>query len=493
MARMGRIRIAVNEPIEQLKPFLLSSVPETDHPRMNDMLASLRPGTVVATPDVLKIQILADITTDGAAAPEPPPAPLTDREIDAFVEIWETWDAFLVQTLMSLMNMPLAPEERDVLMAVLLDTRYQFVKALEEKPPGSSDDFVRSQFVDAWETLSPIIKNHLTRQPSDNSWGYLAFFTASDALSALDKLGPAMNIEISRNGFIRLARMLSDNKALTLQYSMLADPALRTLLGMAAAPEIISPAFDEKLLEAEEPKEVPKSEPKMEIPLTSMNFRRQMISALYQALSPAACWAGKTGASPSVEELKYWLVTRDNALDHLQKIKPVLEQVTQENLKKDPIPESLIPAFQNAVYAFAWQESCFRQFILEKNKLTYIRSYTNTSVGIMQINERVWRGMYDIEHLRWDINYNASAGVDIMNTYLKKYALPKMKKLTGKDALDNDGVVASLYAMYNAGPGGFSRFVKRRSAGQFTNIDRHFKEKYTWVTSGQWDRLKTCF
>jgi len=191
--------------------------------------------------------------------------------------------------------------------------------------------------------------------------------------------------------------------------------------------------------------------------------------------------------------LKYWLVTRDNVEDHLQKVKPVLEKATQENLKKSPIPESLIPTFQDAVYAFAWQESCFRQFILEKNKLTYIRSYTNTSVGMMQINERVWRGMYDIEHLRWDINYNASAGVDILNTYLKKYALPKMKKLTGKDVLDSDGVAASLYAMYNAGPGGFSKYVKRRSAGQFTNIDRHFKEKYAWVTSGQWDKLKTCF
>jgi len=490
MARMSRIRIAVNEPMEQLKPFLLSSVPESDHPRMNDMLSSLRPGTVVAEPDALKIQILADIVTAGAA-PEPPPAPLTSQEIDAFVEIWETWDSFLVQTLMSLMDMPLTPEERDVLMAVLLDARYQFVKVLEEKTPGSSGDFVRSQFVDAWETLSPIIKNHLTRQPSANSWGYLAFFTASDALSALDKLGPAMNIEISRNGFIRLARMLSDNKALTLQYSMLADPALRTLLGMAAAPEITSPAFDERLLEEQEMDR--EAEPAPVMPQAFMNFRRQLISALCRPLSPAACWAAKTGVSPSVGELKYWLVTRDNVEDHLQKIKPVLELATQENLKKSPIPENLIPTFQDAVYAFAWQESCFRQFILEKNKLTYIRSYTNTSVGMMQINERVWRGMYDIEHLRWDVNYNASAGVDILNTYLKKYALPKMKKLTGKNALDNDGVAGSLYAMYNAGPGGFSKYVKRRSAGKFTNIDRHFKEKYDWVTSGEWDKLGNCF
>ena len=87
--------------------------------------------------------------------------------------------------------------------------------------PSSPRDFVRELFVDAWEKLSPILKDRLSRQPSSNSWGYLAFFAASDVLSALDKLGPAVNIEISRNGLIRLARMLSENKALILQYNML--------------------------------------------------------------------------------------------------------------------------------------------------------------------------------------------------------------------------------------------------------------------------------
>ncbi|RPI49069.1 MAG: hypothetical protein EHM49_10530, partial [Deltaproteobacteria bacterium] len=181
MERMGRIRISVDEPIEQLKPFLLSSLPESDHPRLKNMFASLRPGMVVAEPEVLKIQVLADIATVPAAAPEPAPAALTDREIDSFIEIWETWDSFLVHTLMSLMDMPLSVGEREILMTVLLDTRYQFINELEVNSPTSSRDFVREQFVDAWGKLSPILKNHLSRQPSANSWGYLAFFTASDA------------------------------------------------------------------------------------------------------------------------------------------------------------------------------------------------------------------------------------------------------------------------------------------------------------------------
>ena len=149
--------------------------------------------------------------------------------------------------------------------------------------------------------------------------------------------------------------------------------------------------------------------------------------------------------------------------------------------------------FQKAVLATAWQETCFRQFIVDKQKLTYIRSYNNSSVGMMQIHERVWRGIYNIERVRWDIAYNVAVGIDILNLYLKKYALPKMKSLKGKEALDSDGVACSLYAMYNAGPSGFSKYVKRRSSGKHSKIDDHFKEKYTWVKNGQWDRLGDCY
>lgn len=489
MARMSRIRIALNEPIEQIKPFLLASMPESDHPRMTAMLASLRPGAVVSESDVLKIQVLADIET-GAIASEPAPAPLTDAEIDAFVEMWETWDAFLVQAMMSLLDMPLSDEERGVLMGVLLDARYRFVQALSAKTPVSSGDFVREQFVDAWTQLAPVFKAHLAEKPSTNAWGYLAFFTASDALAALDKLGPSLNIEISRNGFIRLARMLSENKALTLQYDMLVNPALRTLLGMAEAPAITAPAFDEKRLEEEGLETLPETEA---VPPLSLDLmRRQVLAGLCRTLEPASCWAATAGASPSVAELKYWLAAKGDAAAHLQKVRPVIETAARENLAKNPVPEAHVKMFQDAVFAFAWQESCFRQFIMEKGKLTYIRSYTNTSVGMMQINERVWRGMYNIEHLRWDIHYNAAAGIDILNTYFRKYALPKLGGLKGKEALDSDGLASSLYAMYNAGPGGFSKFVKRRAAGKATNIDKHFKEKYDWVKSGQWDRLNDC-
>ena len=335
MASMGQIHIAVNEPIEQLTPFLLSCVPEADHPHVKAMLESFRPGVVAAEPEGLTIKILADIETLPATGEPPAPAPLSPGEIDAFIEIWETWDSFLVQTLLSLQGMPLTDEERETLLTVLLDTRYRFVAELAADAPSSPRDFVRELFVDAWKKLSPILKDRLSRQPSSNSWGYLAFFAASDVLAALDKLGPAVNIEISRNGLIRLARMLSENKALILQYNMLIDPGLRKLLGMEPPPEFTSPPFDEKLLEEEKPE--------TEIPPTSMTVPRLIVSGLYKAMMPGMCWAEEPGTSPSLSDLKQWLVTKDNVENHIQKIKAILEAATRKNVMEQQHPGKLFP------------------------------------------------------------------------------------------------------------------------------------------------------
>jgi len=489
MARMGNIRIEVNESIAQVKPFLLSAVPEADHSRVKAMLESLRPGKIFIEPEVMKIQVLMDVETAPDTEDQPPPAALTASEIDAFIKICETWDSFLVRTLMSLTDMPLTVGERETLLTVLLDTRYRFVAELEADVPTSSGDFVREQFVDAWERLAPILKKHLARDMSSNTWGFLAFFAASDALAALDKLGPVFNIEISENGFIRLARMLSENKALTLQYSRMLDPDLRKLLGMAPSLEITDPVLNKDPFEPEDPN----AQPETGTAPMFKNARQSIMSGLYNALAPKKCWANSSGFHPTLKEMRAWLVNRDNVESHLKKAKTLLEAVTRDNLKKNSIPEKYHPMFQKAVYATAWQETCFRQFVVDKQMLTYIRSYNNSSVGMMQIHERVWRGIYNIERVRWDITYNAAVGVDILNLYLKKYAMPKMKKLKGKEALDSDGLAGALYAMYNAGPSGFSKYVKRRSTGKPSKIDNHFKEKYTWVKKGQWDRLKDCY
>lgn len=493
LARLGNIKIAANQPIDELTSFLLSIVPESDIPRVKTLLGSLRPGEILADADALKIQFLADLETAPAPSVSTAPEPLTPEEIDSFIEIWETWDAFLVQEMVSLSDMPLTMDEKEILLTVLLETRYRFVDAISTVSSENSGDFVREEFISAWEKLSPILKRHLSGRISGNSWGYLAFFTASDALAVLDKIGPVFNLEISRNGLIRLARMLSENKEVILQYSPEVDPALRKILGLEPAPEITGPDVEPDVEPDVDENSPAPEKPSPENPPTSMGGNLRIMEAVFQALTPAVCWAQPSESSPSLAELRQWLVTRDNVDAHFKKIKPLLAAATKENLKKNSIPESHRKMFEKAVYATAWQESCFRQFVVDNNKLTYLLSYNNSSVGMMQINERVWRGIYNLQYLRWDIAYNAAAGIDILNLYLQKYALPKMPSLAGKETLDADGLAGAIYAMYNAGPGAFSAYVKRRSTRQFSKIDNHFKEKYAWVKEGRWEKVKDCF
>jgi len=74
----------------------------------------------------------------------------------------------------------------------------------------------------------------------------------------------------------------------------------------------------------------------------------------------------------------------------------------------------------------------------------------------MQINERVWRGFYRIESLRWNIRYNIRAGGEILDLYLREYAI---KRSQSKGTLDSDTLVQVTYVMYNAGPGEYFRFL----------------------------------
>jgi hypothetical protein len=105
--------------------------------------------------------------------------------------------------------------------------------------------------------------------------------------------------------------------------------------------------------------------------------------------------------------------------------------------------------FRNLVLTTAWQESCWRHYVVsDDRKLVPLRSGSG-DVGLMQINERVWRGFYDQQRLRWDIDYNSSAGAEVLIDYLLKYAIRKGEH-------QQPGGISNLarasYSAYNGGP-----------------------------------------
>jgi len=107
----------------------------------------------------------------------------------------------------------------------------------------------------------------------------------------------------------------------------------------------------------------------------------------------------------------------------------------------------------------------------------------------MQINERVWRGLYQRDELRWDIRYNARAGAEILNLYMKEYAVIRME---AQGLTDETILARAVYAMYNAGPDELQKFLKRYRSNSPHDIDRLFKEKYELAQKGDFERIALC-
>jgi hypothetical protein len=138
------------------------------------------------------------------------------------------------------------------------------------------------------------------------------------------------------------------------------------------------------------------------------------------------------------------------------------------------------------VKATAWQESCWRQFVLDGNRVTYLESSTH-DLGLMQVNKYVWRGFYNIDRLEWDVLYNASAGMEILARLLDDLEL----KRGAFTASNPDELARSIYAAYNGGPGSYRRW-HTREAKPIRAIDNSFWAKYQAVLQGHQIDVLSC-
>ncbi len=484
---LENIYIDIAPPLFDLKSFLNLLFSPDVQPGVTNMLKSMRPGDVLTTPEALQIGILTNVEIPEAKEEdeEIQKRPVLEEEIKEFVNLWEIWDAFLVHVITSLFNEPLSEEEKIIILSAELETRHRFV---EELIKGSSEkDFVRDQFISVWNQLSPIFRSHLSDNQNQSLLSYLGFFNAIDALSVLDKLGPTLGIEISRNGLIRLARLLATGEPVNLVYQYGVNEKLRNVLGFGPLPETTSPSFDGEELE-------------IEIQNTSSFLPLSQISV---GLLKAGIWGwissrsqvhAADNSSITIDEIKKWMVTKYNFDGYLKDVKDLIIKKSASNLEKSDIDEKYHKLYDIIVLATGWQESCYRQFIIDrkKRKITYLRSYNGTSVGLMQINERVWRGLYDRHHLRWNIEYNVIAGCEILELYLRKYTLKRLDKMKTETQVDDDTLAQLVYSMYNGGPSQFHEFLKRKKSGKLYTSDKLFLEKYTWVKTGQFQNVSKC-
>jgi len=462
---LERVEVDLAPPVSHLQTFLGPLFKKEFQATTSAMLESLHRGKVYVTDENLTVELVAEV--EEAYQPAGAVTPLTPEERSEIIELWERWDAFLVHLISIMAHGFLEPEDRQLLMDALLESRYAFSAALEE--PELKGDLVRLQFLDVWKNLSPLFRRQLYTQPAGNSLGFLAFFTAGDALILFDAMGPAFGIELSQEGLLYLAEMLS-GKSTPLPYLLELDGGLRDVFDMKPQDKGESPVKELKEIDIPE------------------NENQEPLSFLFDFLVTPAYAEGGSKV-PGFSEILKWKVPADPYPEYVTRVREVLGRAADGIVAGEEIPPSLKGLFAEIIPAIAWQESCFRQFVVKKKKLTYLLSYNGSSVGVMQINERIWRGLYDRNRLRWDIDYNAVAGCEIVALYLNRYVLRDASWVRG----DKPRLLARLlYSMYNGGPGQYKKFLQREKTGKHYKSDQLFAEKLEWSMKKEWKQIERC-
>ena len=462
---LERVEVDLAPPVSHLQTFLGPLFKKEFQASTSAMLDSLHRGKVYVTDKNLTVELVAEV--EEAYQPEAEVTPLSPAERSEIIELWERWDAFLVHIISMMAHGFLEPEDRQLLMDSLLESRYAFSAALEE--PELEGDLVREQFLNVWKNLSPLFRRQLSKQSVGNSLGFLAFFTAGDALTLFDAMGPTFGIELSQEGLLYLAEMLS-GKSTPLPYLLEFDGGLRDVFDLKPQDKGASPV---KGLEEIDIPEEGDQEP---------------LSFLFNFLVTPTHAAG-TSKVPGFSEILKWKVPAEPYPEYVSRVREVLRRAVDDIVEGEEIPPSLKGIFAEMIPAIAWQESCFRQFVVKKKKLTYLLSYNGSSVGVMQINERIWRGLYDRDRLRWDINYNAVAGCEILSLYLNRYVLRDASWVRG----DKPQLLARLlYSMYNGGPGQYKKFLQREKIGKHYKSDQLFAEKLEWAMKKEWKNIRLC-
>ncbi|MCA1792842.1 MAG: lytic transglycosylase domain-containing protein, partial [Desulfobacteraceae bacterium] len=462
-ALLDGITIDLGIPQKELGKFLQSVLPADKPKEVLRVIESLRPGHIEIRKTSLSFLQQMDIPETMYMETEPSaPTVLTQEQKQDFIAEWETWDAFVVHMITALSSRPLTRAEQHTLLDVILKLRYAFSSELDKSDP-ETKDFVRKQFILSWELVSPVFKSHLMETGVDSMLGYLAFFSAADSLVTLDRLGPLLGLDISRQGLHQLATLVAEGKAPSLNYDSDISPHLKNTLGIEQS------VSDQ----------------------AGWLFRLKQLPHLYRLVfGTAFAWADIP--EKHMAHARQWLLYQESPAAYLEKTIRLIKEQTEGKLQDTRIPGDRHAMFRRTVLATAWQESCFRQFIKTQESIISLRSYNQTSVGIMQINERVWRGIYDQEKLRWDIAYNAMTGCDILALYFTRYAVRWQKKQPDP-AVDDDFLAGMLYAMYYGGPGHLEKYVQRSSEPDSSYLnDRLFREKWAWVKQGDLDQIGLC-
>ncbi len=473
--RFEAVRFDLHTAMQDLRALLPLLLVSGEDQRIEEMLASLRLQSAVVQTEGVGVALEFSVVPS-AAPPSVAEPTLTAQEIELWQSAWQRWDGFLTFVVKIFGRDIPAKDLQLALRDVLLEARFDILAALAPQP--GQKDPTRDLFLKTWQRLAPIARSGSASLPGAAGLRYLSFIAAGDALLALDQAGPDIGLDISADGLRRMARMLAPATFEDpLAYDIGIDTELRQLFGFGAPLD----APDLSAMPASEPEGATLEE--MDLPADSPTP-----PAGEESPSPSSSWlplwrASVAFAAPQPQAagaaLERWVVERDNLDVYLQAVRGVLRETAAKTLQDKELPEKYHDVYRRLVLTTAWKESCWRQFVRSKGQVTYLKSSVGAA-GMMQVFERVWRGVYDIQGLRWDIAYNARAGSEILLHYIRDYAIAK-KEDQQPGGIDN--LARSTYAIYNGGPGHRTRYRDHSTKPSLRMIDESFFEKYRAVSA----------
>lgn len=407
----------------------------------------------------LAFQVQALEPADSASEPS-----LDATELAQWQTIEDEFDGFLTTIISTLAHSTESHALRTELLATLLDARHAIAEALTLDDPAS--DPIRQLFLTTWARLRPLMSEleGLEAPGLEVDFRLAAFIAGGDALQALDALGPDYGLEITRDGLRRLARLLLDD-AVPSSFTPLpleVDPEFRALFGLDARDE-------------------PES----------------TIAILMRGIADGFRWTGAWllpaahASSISPAEALRGLVPRLAILDdYLALVASLLEEQTSNWLaNNDRVPDRMTARLDPLVRATAWKESCWRQLTGSTSDPQVLRSSVG-AVGMMQINGRVWRSVYDLDSLSNEVDYNVNAGIEILTHYMVDYAIRRGEhEQPGGD----DNLIKATYAAYNGGPSHLARYRSEDTPTRLRAIDNEFWRHYTAIKTDQWPDISSCY
>ncbi|HZP35395.1 MAG TPA: lytic transglycosylase domain-containing protein [Methylomirabilota bacterium] len=471
LPRLTGLSVDLTPPRDELIGLVRTVVGPGDAARMESVLRGATVERVEVGDDAVVAHLVLEMPDAFVRARPPAPAaeaPLSPAELEAVERALERWDAFLVFVVKNLGLDIADPGVRAELLGLLIESRYQLLPVLTGPVRRSAGDPVRRLFVQAWTRLHEILATADKRGLLGDRARFARFIAAGDALAALDRAAPGLGIEISADGLRRLARLLAPSAAEDpLRYSDDVDPGLRALFGLP--PETDLPP-------------APASPPGPTAPPSpgrgsGLSWRL----VVYTAVDEAGDELSRLN-----QRLARWVPTEGELPDFQATMGRLLELTGDGVLRRVDLEARYAGPFRTLVPATALQESCWQQFERKEDTITY-RASPQGSVGLMQVNRRVWRGFYHVERLQWDTAYNARAGAEILLLYLRQYGIREGRR-TGRlgDA------IRSTWAVYNGGPAALGRYRDPDSTARERRVDEAFWERYSGLAAGGTADVATC-